>query len=190
MSRRIDLARFETHFATDPDPWATWRARDEAVKRRAIVRALGAQRHARVLELASGNGSNSAALVRKSWRLLACDGSRTGAALTAQALAPHDRARARLAVLPEDYPRHTFDAIVIAELLYYLTPVAMARLAEKTAQTLRPGGRLVLAHHHITFHDAAQPGRGIHTRFLAATGRRWRRCRARRNRRWQIESFI
>ncbi len=58
MSRAISLAGFEATFRGNPDPWRTFTARDEMAKRRAILRALGPGPKGRVLELASGNGSN------------------------------------------------------------------------------------------------------------------------------------
>lgn len=187
MSRRIDLAGFDARFSADGDPWGTFVHRDEAVKRHAIVRALGPGPHARVLELGCGNGSNSVALARRALRLDACDGTPSAVRLTARALAGQPRGRAHHCVLPGRFPRARYDAVVIAELLYYLTPRAMRRLAADVARVLIPGGRLVLAHHHIDFHDTAQSSRRIHQRFLAATGRPWHPRRQRRNRRWAVE---
>lgn len=188
MSQRIDLAGFEACFATDADPWDTFTDRDEASKRHAIVRALGPGPHARVLELACGNGSNSVVLADRALALDACDGTPAAVRLTATALAGRRHARAYRCVLPGRFPRPRYEAVVIAELLYYLAPTALMRLAVDVARALRPGGRLVLAHHHIDFHDTAQTSRAIHRRFLAATGGVWRPRYRRRNRRWVVEA--
>ena len=64
----IDLAGFERKFAGDDDPWSTWTDADEALKRAAILHALGPGPWGRVLELAAGNGSNSRPLARRGWR--------------------------------------------------------------------------------------------------------------------------
>ena len=190
MSRPIDLAGFEAVFDADADPWRTYRKRDEAVKRDAILRALPPGRTARVLELGSGNGSNSAALARRAGRLDACEGTETGTALTAAALADFPHARAVRLVWPARLPRARYEAVVIAELLYYLAPRDMARLARAIAGVLAPGGRLVLAHHHVDFNDARQSGKAIHRRFLAASNRVWRLRQARRNRYWRCEALV
>ncbi|KQN37442.1 methyltransferase [Sphingomonas sp. Leaf407] len=172
MSRAITLAGFEATFRGNPDPWATFTARDEALKRRAILHALGPGRHGRLLELACGNGSNSVALARHALRLDATDGAPTAVALTARALGDHPRATAIRLVLPGRFPHRRYDAIVVAEVLYYLTPRDLTALARQIAATLRPGGRLVLAHHHIRFRDVAQHPATVHARLLAALGRK------------------
>ena len=182
----IDLDGFAAKFASDDDPWSTFTARDEAVKRAAILHALGPGPIGRVLELASGNGANSGALAARALRLDATEGTAEGAALTANALRVCSRAQASVLVLPGRAPRPEYDAVVCAELLYYLTPRDMRRVARDIAAVLRPGGRLVLAHHHIDFYDFAQHAAAIHARFLRATGRGWRVRAVRSTCKWRV----
>lgn len=184
--RAIDLGGFAAKFAGAADPWGTFTARDEAVKRGAILRALGPGPWGRVLELASGNGSNSAAIAARALRLDATEGTAEGTALTAAAIAGRPRACASVLVLPGRPPRPVYDAVVVAELLYYLNPRDMAAVARDVAAVLRPGGRVVLAHHRIDFYDFAQHAAGIHARFLAASGRAWRVRAVRCTRRWRV----
>ncbi len=184
----IDLKGFDAKFAGDADPWATFRNRDEAVKRNAILHALGAGPLGRVLELASGNGSNSAAMAAMSLRLDATEGTKEGTALTARAVAEFPRARAIQLALPASFPRAGYDSVVVAELLYYLSVRDMRLVAEQIAKCLRPGGILVLAHHRIDFHDFAQHAAHIHRRFLRATGINWRIRTVRRSSRWAVLS--
>lgn len=185
--RPIDVAGFEAKFAGNGDPWLTWINRNEAVKRDAILHALGSGPLGRVLELGAGNGSNSLVLARRSLRLDATEATASGTALVAEAISKQaPRAHASVLVVPEAPPRPTYDAIVVAELLYYLDPRTMAQLAGQVARLLRPGGRLVLAHHRITFYDFAQHAEGIHDRFLRATGSAWRLREMRRTGRWGV----
>ncbi len=185
--RPITLDGFERTFAADPDPWRTFADRDEAVKRRAILHAIGGGPIGRVLELAAGNGSNSVAIARRALRLDATEATRAGTALVARAVAGHaPRARAIRLAVPARLPRARYDVVVIAELLYYLSPHAMRRTARDVARVLRPGGVLVLAHHRIDFHDFAQHARHLHAGFLAASGAGWRQRPVRRNRRWAV----
>ncbi len=184
--RAITLDGFERTFAADPDPWQTFRNRDEAVKRGAILHAIGAGPCGRVLELAAGNGSNSVAIAPRALRLDATEATGTGTGLVGKALAGKPRARAIRLAVPAPLPRTTYDVVVVAELLYYLTPRAMRRTARDVAAALRPGGRLVLAHHRIDFHDFAQHAAPLHARFLRATGRDWRVRPVHRNRRWAV----
>lgn len=184
--KTIDLGGFAAKFAADDDPWRTFSSRDEAVKRAAILHALGPGPIGRVLELASGNGSNSRALARRALRLDATEGTAEGTHLTARAVAGYPHARAIRCVLPGRFPRPCYDAIVIAELLYYLSPRMMAQVAADCAAVLRPGGRLVLAHHRIDFYDFAQHARGLHDRFLRQTGARWTFDAVRERARWTV----
>ncbi|TVV73298.1 SAM-dependent methyltransferase [Sphingomonas solaris] len=182
----IDLDGFAAKFAADADPWRTFSNRDEAVKRRAILHALGPGPVGRVLELASGNGSNSVALAPRALRLDATEGTAEGVTLTAGALDGAGRARASLLRLPGRPPRTRYDAVVLAELLYYLSPGQMARVARDVAAWLRPGGVLVLAHHRIDFYDFVQHAGGIHERFLGETGASWTVRPVRATRAWTV----
>lgn len=185
----IDLAGFADKFRADADPWATFSNADEATKRAAIARALGPGPFGRVLELGAGNGSNSAALAARALRLDATEGTREGTALTAKALAGRPRARASVLAVPGQFPRAAYDAVVVAELLYYLSPRAMAATARDVAAALRAGGRLVMAHHRIDYYDFAQHSAGIHDRFLADTGASWRPAGGYRTRRWIVAGW-
>ncbi|WP_375380625.1 SAM-dependent methyltransferase [uncultured Sphingomonas sp.] len=186
----IDLSGFADKFRADADPWATFSNADEALKRRAILRALGPGPWGRVLELGAGNGSNSAALADRALRLDATEGTWEGTTLVAKALDGRSRTRASVLAVPGRFPRSTYDALVVAELLYYLSPRAMAATARDVAAALRPGGRLVLAHHRIDYYDFAQHADGIHGRFLTDTRTGWRTAGGYRTGRWIVSAWI
>jgi cyclopropane fatty-acyl-phospholipid synthase-like methyltransferase len=186
--KAIKLSGFADKFARDADPWNTWTAPDEVLKRKAILHALPAHRIGRLLELGAGNGSNSAALVSQALRLHATEATQEGTALVAKAIAGANRACAMQLVVPAPPPAASYDAIVIAELMYYLSEKDMATLARQVASRLRLGGTLVLAHHRIAFYDFVQHADGIHSRFLAATGLQWRCRLVRRTGHWAVLS--
>lgn len=184
----ITLAGFADKFAQDSDPWNTWHAADEVLKRQAILHALPSGVSGRVLELGAGNGSNSLALAARSLRLDATEATEEGRELVERAVAACPRARAIRLVVPATPPRPCYDAIVIAELLYYLSPRDMRRLARQVARRLAQGGTLVLAHHRITFYDFAQHADGIQARFLNMAGVRWRCRLVRQTSHWSVIS--
>ncbi len=186
----IGLTGFADKFRADADPWATFSNADEALKRRAILRALGPGPWGRVLELGAGNGSNSAALADRTLRLDATEGTSEGTRLVAKALAGRPRAHASVLAVPGRFPRAAYDAVVVAELLYYLSPQAMAATARDVAAALHPGGRLVLAHHRIDYYDFAQHADGIHGRFLTDTRAKWRTASSYRTGRWIVSGWI
>ncbi|MHA6723904.1 class I SAM-dependent methyltransferase [Sphingomonas sp. RS2018] len=184
--RPIDLAGFDAKFATDADPWRTFADADEALKRTAILHAMGPGPWGRVLEIAAGNGSNSAAIAPRALRLDATEATASGTALVAKAIrgsAP--RARAIQLTVPGRLPRDRYDIVVVAEVLYYLDARAMRRAARDVAKVLRPGGTLVLAHHRIDFPDFAQHAAHLQRRFLQAAGP-WQVRTVRRTGRWVV----
>ncbi len=188
--KAIDLAGFDAKFTDSDDPWSTWTDRDEARKRLAILRGIGGRRVGRVLELAAGNGSNSAALARLALRPDATEGTRSGTDLVARAVGGDRRVRVSRLVLPGRFPRATYDAIVVAEVLYYLSARDMAAVARAVAAALRPGGRLVLAQHRVDYPDFVQHAADIHRRFLVASGVAWHACAELRTGRWRVQSYV
>ena len=187
--RPITLAGFDAKFAGDEDPWRTFDDADDALKRSAVLHAIGAGPWGRVIELAAGNGSNSAAIAPRALRLDATEATASGTALVARAVRPRaPRARAIRLAVPARLPRSGYDVAVVAEVIYYLSPRAMARTARDVAQVLRRGGVLVLAHHRIDFPDFAQHAAHLQRRFLAATGCRWRVRVVRRTGHWIVLS--
>jgi predicted methyltransferase len=121
-------------------------------------------------------------------RLDATEATANGTRLVRDALADQPRARAIRLAVPGRLPRARYDVVVVAELLYYLSPCAMRQVARDVAAVLRPGGVLVLAHHRIDFHDFAQHAEPLHRTFLAESGVAWRCRTVRRNRRWRVET--
>lgn len=186
----IDLYGFDRKFADNGDPWQTFTNLDEARKRRAILRGLGSGPIGRVLELAAGNGSNSVALARPALRLDATEGTKSGTALVRRAVGGNPRVRVRQVVLPGRFPGRSYDAAVVAELLYYLSPTDMAQVARDIARHVSPGRTLVLAHHRVDYPDFVQHADGIHERFLSASGVRWHPRHDLRTGRWRVQSYV
>ncbi len=153
---RRQRSRFWDDVYRKPDPWA-YGSRYEQLKYRRQLDLVPRDRPARALELACSEGTFTRMLAGSVGQLTATDIS--GVAL--------DRARARCSgisnidfrrldlfneVIPKD-----LDLLVCSEVLYDLAGRAdVARIAEKFAASLAPGGRLLTAHSHILKND---PGR-------------------------------
>jgi SAM-dependent methyltransferase len=65
--------------------------------------------------------------------------------------------------VPEDWTDGAFDLIVLSELLYYLDLDSRRGVAERSVQTLLPGGDLVAVHWRHPFTEAATTGDVVHT---------------------------
>lgn len=188
--KAIDLDGFDAKFGGDADPWSTFTDRDERRKRDAIVHGLGGGTLGRVLELAAGNGSNSVALATRALRLDATEGTQSGTDLVRKAVEGTPHVRVDRLVLPGRFPRATYDAIVVAEVLYYLSRRDMAQVARDVAAALSPGGRLVLAQHRVDYPDFVQHAHGIHERFLRDSNAGWRQTQDVRTGRWRVQSYV
>jgi SAM-dependent methyltransferase len=139
-------AYFEALYAADPDPWRFETSDYERAKYAATIAALPAPRFAAAFEVGCSIGVLTRALAERCDTLLAVDV--VDAAL--------DRARARCAdlahvrfarmVVPDAWPDETFDLIVLSEVLYYLAPADIARVAARVETSLRPGGSALLVH--------------------------------------------
>jgi SAM-dependent methyltransferase len=186
----IDLAGFEQKFAGSADPWSTFTNRDEAHKRAAILHGLGGGPIGRVLEIAAGNGSNSVALARRALRLDATEGAQGGVDLVRRAVGDERGVRVLRLVLPGRFPGRVYDAAVVAEVLYYLSPRDMRQVARDIAAAVRRGGRLILAHHRVDYPDFVQHAAHLHARFLAASGVVWRAAGDERTGRWRVQSYV
>ena len=183
---RADLAHFDRIFTRAADPWGTFALRAEAFKRRGIRHALGGRAIGRLLEPGCGNGSNTRMLARLALRVDACDGAPSAVLRTAQSTKDLSGVHVHHLPLPGRFPGRCFDAIVVAELLYYLDTPTLTRVRREIERSLRPGGVLLLCHHHRQFHDAAQRQAGLHRRFIAASPFKWRVLRKMRTARWEL----
>jgi SAM-dependent methyltransferase len=176
-------AAFEEAYTRSHDPWrsAAPRYRYQQLKYEQIMALLPAGRFRRVLDLGCGLGLLSQRLAQRSDAVLGLD--------VAAAAVGHARERAAgianvsfeqadILDLPASLDA-AFDLVVVADTLYYLSPLGddlLKTLSARLARLLAPGGVLLLANH---FFFSADPDsrltRRIHDAFtwsphLSATG--------------------
>lgn len=146
--RRTSLERdyFEGLYAKYADPWGFESSAYERDKYDATLFALPRSRYARGLEVGCSIGVLTERLARR------CDW------LTAIDIAeqPLEAARCRCAHLPNvsfarasapaDWPEGRFDLILLSEVVYYLSPSDVGRLAARVLESLEDGGDLLLVH--------------------------------------------
>lgn len=135
---------FQRLHAEGRDFWNDPASAYERGKRRAILNALARSLYASVLEVGCSTGLLSRHVARRAERFLAVDVSDTAIRKTRGLLIGQPHACARVASVPGRWPRRSFDLILLSEMLYYLDPAELARLAAHCARTLRPGGEIVI----------------------------------------------
>ena len=185
MKGPLRVVGFDMLFSGSDDPWDTWAGRDERNKRASLLRACGHTR-GRALELGCGNGSNTAMLRHRALRLVAVDGAASAVSVTRKNIKSNN-VSVQLAILPRELPRKTFDLVVIAEMLYYLTPREIECLA--SGLNFGTGSRLVLAHHHVNFSDTSSQPATVHFRLITALRRTVKQVYIHRTAKWQVEAF-
>lgn len=155
-------AYFDAMFAASDDPWK-FRSRWYERRKRALTLAcLPAQRYAHGFEPGCANGELSASLATRCDRLLVSDGSDKAVVLSRQRLKDHAHVEVRKAWMPADWPRDTFDLIVLSEFLFYLQPGTVEEIARQAADTLAPGGVILACHWRHPIADCVLTGDGAH----------------------------
>ncbi|MFZ0694332.1 MAG: class I SAM-dependent methyltransferase [Alphaproteobacteria bacterium] len=166
-------AAFEAAYTESADPWASAspRYRYQGLKYDKLIALLPQQRFANVLDLGCGLGLLSQKLAKRSVHVLGMDiavaaighARLRGAAFTNLEFEPGD-----ILNLPPSLDGK-FDLVVLADVLYYLSPLDEAVLksvVSRIADLLSPGGICLLANH---FFFSADPGskmsRKIHSAF-------------------------
>jgi cyclopropane fatty-acyl-phospholipid synthase-like methyltransferase len=138
---------FDALYASNPDPWGFASSAYERAKYDATLEALPARSFAAGFEVGCSIGVLTRRLAERCELLLAVDVSEVALA----------QARARCAGLanveiarmhvPDTWPDRMFDLIVLSEILYYLSPDDIARIASCARSSLLPGGAVVLVHY-------------------------------------------
>lgn len=163
---------FERLYAADPDPWGFASSAYERDKYAASLAALPRRRFACGLEVGCSIGVFTRKLAPRCGRLLAVD--------VADAAVGAARRRCRgLGVrvarrrLPAQWPKGSFDLIVISEVLYFLGSADIARAAARARASLRAGGVILLVN-WTGVTDTPHTGETAARRFIAACGLRRR----------------
>ena len=158
---------FEQLYQQDSDPWKITGRWYEIRKRAIGLAVLPKESFTRAFEPGCGNGDLTVLLALRCDELISWDTVPAAVARATEATAAHPNVLVQQGSVPTDWPSGAFDLIVLSELCYYLADLDLARLLERTTETLRPGG-VVLATHWR--HDAPGyplTGDAVHARLLA-----------------------
>jgi len=166
-------AAFEAAYAATSDPWGSASLRYGYQRRKYdhIVTLLPPRRFRRALDLGCGLGLLSQRLTARADETLGLDVADAAIKL-ARAAATGVRgltfAQADVMDLPHELDRR-FDLVVIADMLYYLSPLdneLLKTLACRVADLLAPGGICLIANHFFFAADAeSRTSRRIHDAF-------------------------
>lgn len=149
-------AAFEAAYTASSDPWASAapRYRYQERKYEQIMALLPPRRFADTLDLGCGLGLLSQHLATRSDRVLGidvADAALDHARVRAAAVTNLSFAQGDLLNLPGELDGR-FDLVVLADILYYLSPLddeLLKGISTRIARLLRPGGLCLLANHYF-----------------------------------------
>lgn len=137
---------FDALFSQSDDPWSFKTRWYERRKRALTLAALPLERYDHGFEPGCANGELSSRLATRCRHLLVSDGIDKAVALSRERLKDHPNVEVRKAWMPRDWPRDTFDLIVLSEFLFYLKPAVVEEIARLAQASLAPNGTLLACH--------------------------------------------
>jgi len=141
----FDERYFEALYIKDPDPWNYESSPYEARKYAATVGVLPQATYRRGLDLGCSIGVLTCKIATLCNSLTAVDTSRH-ALTVARQRCPDPHVSFVHAHLPDGEWGAPFDLLVLSEILYYLQPEAIQRLAKRLTRHADRGAHVVLAH--------------------------------------------
>lgn len=143
-----DAGYFDALYNTNPDPWNFTASPYEHQKYAATLAALGGRHFHNAFEIGCSIGVFTRRLAARCTTLLAADIAE--AALATARSNCRDLPHITFANLrvPEQWPAHqTFDLIIVSEVLYFLSPPDIARVAAHAIASLAPQGVILLVNY-------------------------------------------
>ncbi len=135
---------FEMLFKNGADPWEFETSEYEREKRAATIAALGGRRFAHMLEIGCATGMLTSQLATRCDRLTAIDISLNALRTARERLGDRSHVRFLAGEVPRDWPAARFDAVILSEVLYFLSRDETAEVARLAHGCLKPGGAVLL----------------------------------------------
>lgn len=137
-------ARFDKLFADNPDPWDIDTSDYERGKREAALAAMGERRFARLLEVGCAGGALTARLTERAGAIVAVDVSERALELARQRLGRVDTIEFVAGEVPAYWPKGPFDAVILSEVLYFLSAEEIRSVSRLAQESLTADGLCLL----------------------------------------------
>ncbi len=150
------------------EPWEADERWYERRKRQVLLASLPAHTYDTALELGCSTGVLAADLAERCRELVAVDTSGAALQTARRRLRGVGHARLEQHDLPWSWPDGAFDLVVLSEVGYFLSPVALDRLIERVRGSLTATGTVVLCHWRHEVVGWVLDGPTVHDRFREA----------------------
>ena len=138
---------FENLFQNSPDPWNFESSSYEQQKLIRVLQCLPARPISFAVELGCAIGVGTLALAQYCQRIVGIDTSETALAIAKTRCAQQKHISFIKAFLPEAYPDLEVsgcDLVLVSEVLYFLSPVDIQRLAAHVTKSLESEGSILI----------------------------------------------
>ena len=139
-----DAAHFQRIYDAATDPWQFHTSAYEQAKYRQTIASLDDRRFRSGFEAGCSIGVLTRLLAGRCDRLLAVDIVDAPLSVARKACADQPWVRFEQKQVPDEWPDESFDLIVLSEVLYFLSPVDIAKVADRVSATLDEAGIVLL----------------------------------------------
>jgi cyclopropane fatty-acyl-phospholipid synthase-like methyltransferase len=137
---------FDALYTADPDPWNFAASAYERAKYTLTLNAMPKTRYRSALEVGCSIGVLTRSLASHCDAVIAIDAAQTPLVEARRRCADLPSVRFEHMFVPEQWPDGAFELILLSEVVYYLSPEDVGRLAARVAGSLPRGGSVILVH--------------------------------------------
>jgi cyclopropane fatty-acyl-phospholipid synthase-like methyltransferase len=137
---------FDALYTADPDPWNFGASPYERAKYSLTLNAMPKPRYRTALEVGCSIGVLTRSLASRCDAVVAIDAAQAPLVEARRRCADLPGVRFEHMFLPYEWPDGAFELILLSEIIYYLNPEDVGRLAARVTNSLAQGGSLILVH--------------------------------------------
>jgi cyclopropane fatty-acyl-phospholipid synthase-like methyltransferase len=143
--RTLKPEYFDALYTVDPDPWNFAASPYERAKYTLTLNAMPKPRYRSALEVGCSIGVLTRSLVSRCDSVVAVDAAPTPLIEARRRCADMPGVRFEQMFVPEQWPDGV-ELILLSEVVYYLNPEDVGRLADRVTRSLSKGGSVILVH--------------------------------------------
>jgi cyclopropane fatty-acyl-phospholipid synthase-like methyltransferase len=137
---------FDALYEADPDPWNFGASPYERAKYTLTLNAMPKPHYRSALEVGCSIGVLTRSLASRCDSVVAIDAAPTPLVEARRRCANLPCVRFEQMFVPEQWPDGVFELILLSEVVYYLSPEDVGRLADRVTRSLSEGGSVILVH--------------------------------------------
>ena len=153
-------------YSRNDDPWDYESSDYEKKKYQATIDALSKETYANAFEIGCSIGVLSQMLAAKCKRLLSVDVSDLPIQKARERLKNYPQVTIQKMSVPSEFPRDSFDLIVLSEVGYYWSLQDLYRTQQLITEHLQPNAQLLLVHWTPFVPDYPLTGDQVHNSFI------------------------